>query len=324
MEMNFDPMTGKPIKAEPTQMRFDPMTGEPIKAESTQIRFDPMTGKPIGRVSMAVKKKKLNKGQKALIIMVSIVMIFAIGVWGVCSGTFLDKSGKVAVAMANTLIESADLLQNMDQWKIVKKDRNSGVRVASLSNSLPLVVAQGYRTDSIGFLDDILKEYWTQNSLDGLNRICDNLYEAMGRRENVITLVKLFMEEYKTLDFRDAGTKIFEIDGRDCKSKGYRTTLDSDFMSQILDDIEDLAEGDMERYFDSDTDTEQMFDLCQDMMDDFPDMDVTFYIYKNKLACIEFEYDFEDIQIAFSGGSTRMQNIQIIENGEIATEIRAR
>ena len=335
MEMKFDPMTGEPIKSETPQMRFDPMTGEPIKEQSVQMRFDPMTGKPLSGEPVVGKKKikekkprrKLGKGWKALIIVASIVVICAVGVCGVCSGVFLGKSGKVVIATANTLIESAQLLQNADDWKIEEKYGKENVQLASLGSSLPMAgmpVWQGYTADSTGFLDDILQEYWTQDHIDSLNEMCDDLYDATGRRENILTLVKLFMKEYKTLNFNEAGTEIFEIDGKDCKSRGYRTTLDSDFMRQIIDDIEDLADGDMERYFGSGENTREMFDACREMVDNFPDMDVTFYIYKNKLACIKFEYEREDMQIVFRGGSTRMQNIEIIENGEIITEIRAR
>ena len=47
-------------------------------------------------------------------------------------------------------------------------------------------------------------------------------------------------------------------------------------------------------------------------------------IHKNKLACIELEFEHEDIQIVFHGGRTRMQNMEIIENNETVTKIRAR
>ena len=57
------------------------------------------------------------------------------------------------------------------------------------------------------------------------------------------------------------------------------------------------------------------------MFDDMPDMDVTFYIYKNKLACIEIEADGDDMQIIFHGGDTRMQNVEVLVNDDTVLEL---
>lgn len=316
------------------EMRFDPMTGKPIQNETPQMRFDPMTGEPLSESNITQGKKrkekkqrrKLGKGHKALIIVAAVLAICVISVAGVLSGTFLGKSGKVALATANTLMESASMLQNIDNWDINEASNAEGVELASLTlqpmEDLP--VWTNYTASNNGLLDDMLRQSCTQDSIDSLNEICDALYNAASNKDNVITLAKAFRKEYKTLDFEAVGTEMFEIDGKDCRSKGYRTTVDATYMKQMVDDIENLADGDFDRYFGNDVDVDELFESCRNMMDKFPDTDITFYIYKNKLACIELEFEHEDIQIVFHGGRTRMQNMEIIENNETVTKIRAR
>ena len=64
-EMNFDPMTGKPIVNNDSPVRkqigFDPMTGEPVYEEEPaprkQVGFDPMTGEPVYEEDPVPKKQ---------------------------------------------------------------------------------------------------------------------------------------------------------------------------------------------------------------------------------------------------------------------------
>lgn len=312
------------------EMNFDPMTGEPVPKVDSPMRFDPMTGKPIGEPQAQKAKKvhrKMGKGKKALIVVASLVAVLTVAFCGIHSGVFLGKSGKVLVATANTLIESAQLLQNAEHWDVETAEGNrNGVELACAGDIslLGLPTWKIYTADSSGFLNDLLYGYWTQDSIDNFNEFCDTLYDAAGKKENVIGIGKIFLNRYQTLDFISSGTEFFEIDGEDRKCKGYQTTLDEDFVRDLVDDLEDYADQELDYYFEDDEERDEIFSILREMAKDFPETDVTFYIYKSKLACIEMDSREMDIEVLFQGGTTRMQHIQIRQNHEVVTEIRAR
>lgn len=139
------------------EMKYDPMTGEPVPKENSQMRFDPMTGKPMGEPqAQKVKKvhRKMGKGKKALVVLASLVVLLAVTFCGIHSGVFLGKSGKVLVAAVNTLIESAQLLQNAEHWDVETAEGNrDGVELACAGDIslLGLPTWKIYTADSSGF-----------------------------------------------------------------------------------------------------------------------------------------------------------------------------
>ena len=95
-------------------------------------------------------------------------------------------------------------------------------------------------------------------------------------------------------------------------------------MRDLVDDLEDYADQELDYYFEDDEERDEIFSILREMAKDFPETDVTFYIYKSKLACIEMDSREMDKEVLFQGGTTRMQHIQIRQNHEVVTEIRAR
>lgn len=63
---------------------------------------------------------------------------------------------------------------------------------------------------------------------------------------------------------------------------------------------------------------EDMFEEMRADVKDMEDIELSFYIYKNKIACIKMEYTETDnvIEIAFQGGDYRLQNIKMTTESE--------
>ena len=114
-EMNFDPMTGKPIQKE-EEVNFDPMTGKPIQKEE-EMNFDPMTGKPIQNMgersfgnnaaSSAPKKSKM------IWAIVAAAAVLVIVIVAVASGVFLGKSNRLLLAVKNTFEEQPRFIEDL-------------------------------------------------------------------------------------------------------------------------------------------------------------------------------------------------------------------
>ena len=131
--MNFDPMTGEPIKK-----NFDPMTGEPINNEQApgatvspeaaaepeattevltnnmsqqpEMSFDPMTGQPVGMQSK--KKGFLKSTASKVVLAIAIIAVVACGAAALAfSGVFASKSDKVLSAIKNTIADKGELTQ---------------------------------------------------------------------------------------------------------------------------------------------------------------------------------------------------------------------
>ena len=81
--------------------------------------------------------------------------------------------------------------------------------------------------------------------------------------------------------------------------------------------MEDTVRDSMESaYGYGDIYTEYYFDQLEDSISEIEDVDLTFFIYEKKLACVRVEIEDEEAEIRFLGGDTRMQNMQFLIDGE--------
>ena len=376
-EMKFDPMTGQPIQTESEpkapEMKFDPMTGQPVQAESQpkqpEMKFDPMTGQPVQAntsvpvYDIAGAKKKKRKLPVFMGIVVALVLVCGVAFAGVKSGVFLGKSGKVALATANTISETSHLTKSLQGLNIlasknctmdVDVDMGSGGRISAtygctssekqvsgtvripdagsidfiagidaneVKAKIPTlgndVYVYNYTKEKTGYLADQLD----QDTIDSIDELCKTIYSNKEQKKQSSELTKIFVEQYKELEFKSATKQSFEVNGKEHSCKGYQTTITEDDIQNLLDELEDYTGDQIGDTLDDQLDVRDAFNECRDMFDDMPDMDVTFYIYKNKLACIEIEADGDDMQIIFHGGDTRMQNVEVLVNDDTVLEL---
>ncbi len=148
--------------------------------------------------------------------------------------------------------------------------------------------------------------------LDALDEMLKGLYETKPEAEYNSDLIKTIIEEGKKLEFTRVDAEEFEVDKEDRKCKGIATTITRDCMQNILDEVEKVARESQDRTYGYDVGyIEEYFDGIEENIAEMEDVDVTFFIYKKKLACIRMEVEDTEAELCFLGGDTRMQNMQL-------------
>jgi hypothetical protein len=272
----------------------------------------------------------------------------------VSNGMFLSKPDKILLATKNTLEDQSHLMSDLDISGIVNSKsytigvavdsdygdveveyRNNGKKqlagkadlmyvgeaemCATLTkDELQLVapylddyvLVYNYMEDNDGYLVDVCDD----DVIDFINTSLEKLYnsdttEELGAAEDVVGV-------FRSLNFKDASSKNFEINGKNVNCKGYKTTIDEDVAEDILDYCQDYLNNlGLDEYSD-----EIMEELYHELSY-FPDIDTTVYIYKNELAAIIMEAEGEELEILFKGGDYRLQNIEINIEDETLLEI---
>ena len=373
--MNFDPMTGEPIKKEEpkVEMNFDPMTGEPIKKEEPKVEmnFDPMTGKPLkGGAIPPIPATPVNAGgfakkksSKKWLLALPILAVVVLGVAAFASGIFTGKATKVALAVANTLGEetklskkitandiilsgnytvSADMdvedvsvdvsLRVKDSEKQISGSANvSGIAVSflgALTNKevklqVPMLGDKVFLYNYTGKNNGYLVEELGDENIEAINSVLKAVSSEKSQTELAKKLTAVIKKEYKTLEFESAGKEKFEIDDKDRSCKGYTTTFTSDNWENIVEGMEDVVEEEYEDALDlAGQELNASFDELKRAMPEDIELEVTFYIYKNKLACIRMEEGSSDMELRFLGGDYRAQNMELEVDGQNYMEIK--
>ena len=135
-------------------------------------------------------------------------------------------------------------------------------------------------------------------------------------------LILTTREIINSIEFKNDGKKSFEVNGKSRNCKGYKTTIDEDMMKDWVDKYEETCSkyedavndalkmsGEDERYDD-------FFDGLKDILDDFPDVDLSLYLYKGQIAAIIVETKDEEITIEFRGGNYPSENMHVEMKGD--------
>lgn len=154
--------------------------------------------------------------------------------------------------------------------------------------------------DPKGDNDGFLCEQVRKKTLEEFNQVLEGI--ASGK-VSTKTLKKdlsaAWMKELKELEFKEVKAREFEVDNKDRECKGYRIRITENNIANILKSVGEK--------------TEEYEDVLDDLYDEIKhndfDLDVTFYIYKKKLAAVVLDMDNDKIFIEFQGGDYRMQNI---------------
>ena len=376
--LGYDQMTGQPIYGQPQQAAqptgFDPMTGQPIYGQPQQTAqptgFDPMTGQPIyGQPQQAAPAPQEKKKGKVPVIILSViagvVVLALLAVVGVKSGLFLSKGNKVAIATANTLSETPQLIKDlspimavtsgtfavtgnfeMDDVAVegtvsVDKTEVSAHGYASIDDFPEIdfaaevtpkgIKAQSKAISDLVFIyntaddkeDSFIAEMAGEDTLEMLDDALTALGEATEPTDFSKDLTQLIVAEYGELEFEKAKEKEFEVNGKDVKCKGYTVEVTEDNIMNIVDGMEDILD---ETYGDilkeagiSAKDITREIEYEIEGMDD---IELTFYLYKSKLAAVIAEVDRSKLEIEFQGGDYRMQNVVVSADRRDIMEIK--
>lgn len=155
------------------------------------------------------------------------------------------------------------------------------------------------------------------DSLDTFDEMLQSLYEGRPETEYNSDLMKTIIEEWNKLEFTKAETEEFEVDKPDRKCRGISVTITQDCMQNILDEAEKVSqESGGQTYGYNEGYVEEYFDEIEENLEEIDEIDVTFFIYKKKLACVRIEAEDQEAELCFLGGDTRMQNLQLNLDGE--------
>jgi len=206
-----------------------------------------------------------------------------------------------------------------------KFDLTAGIDAKNVSVQMPqlssYVFVYDYNKAVTGYLEDAFDE----DEIEMLNSALKSIVEDTDVKKLSSKLFKICKDELKSIKFVNADEKEFTIDEKDVVCKGYTAVVTSSNMIHIADEMEDLITDEYVSLlspFMSETmsmggsvDTEGLiadaFDELRDDLDDMEDIEISFYVYKNKLAGIILEIPDEDAkaELCFQGGDYRMQNM---------------
>ncbi len=131
---------------------------------------------------------------------------------------------------------------------------------------------------------------------------------------------EILMKWYQSMEFEKAGTREYEVNGQKKECTGYRLTLVSEDMTELLTDLEDLI---FAEYPDSLYNPYgDYFDMLWYLFEDMPDMDLTFYLYKNRVEGILMESAYgEEVEIICESDKKGNLEIDIDFMGETMVEM---
>lgn len=181
------------------------------------------------------------------------------------------------------------------------------------------VYVYNYTEKKTGYLADQLDE----EEIESIDELCKMIYSGKEQKKQGAELAGIFKDHYKKLKFKSVSKEKFEVNGKDRTCKGYQTTVTEDDLTELADQVEDYF---IDRFGDSMEDVtnfDETFDDIRDKFEGMDDVDVIFYIYKNKLACISLDNgDDDDAQLIFHGGDRRTQNMELVVDGDTVFEVR--
>lgn len=344
--VGYDPMTGEPIKKSMATNSFG---------------FDPMTGKPIEQGNHVTSKGKKSSrglmGVGAALVAVAAVIFVVFSV--IKSGVFLGAPDKVLLAMYNTVNDKDLICEALTPLELLQKDSctvslNAAIKQNELNieyantkkqkmvtgevrlEDIPSVEFTGIMTQNkilvqIPTIDSKIYSYSfdevNRNSylwevaedegidLEAVNGMLASVASKSSQKKTINGTVKNLLKEYRKLDFQKVATETYEVNGKMCKCKGYRTVITSENCLDMFDAVLAAQSSEVES-----TARRAMSEL-RDELRGMPDVDVTCYIYKNKLACVEVYCGGERVSVEFKGGKCRWQNLDVRYNRERVIEL---
>lgn len=162
--------------------------------------------------------------------------------------------------------------------------------------------------------DGYLCENMRKKELEQLNSMLESMTSDKADNKALQKeLTSALLQESETLEFKEAKPEEFEVDGQDRECKGYKVRINEKNLAHYMEAVGEITAKRMPKDM-MDEFTDEMEELIEEIEDDDFDLDITFYLYKKKLAAVTFEmddYGDEEWVIAFQGGDYRMQNVVI-------------
>lgn len=173
-----------------------------------------------------------------------------------------------------------------------------------------------YNRENNGYLMDILAGYGI--SPDVLNENLRSIHDSAksgNSAELYLALAKPLKEFYQKMEFKKTMKKGFEVDGRYASCQGYETTVTSQELRELVEEMQnalnDVGAVAISGNFPA------TLDNLSEVLNEIEDtqMQWRFYLYKKKLAGIQIDSEGTKVEILFLGGKRRSQNMALRING---------
>lgn len=161
----------------------------------------------------------------------------------------------------------------------------------------------------------IAKKIGSQN-LERFNTVLTGLYGGKEQKEIGKDILKEARKEFNKIKINKIEKQEFEIDGQKKDCVGYQFVISSDNVQNVLDAAEKAAK---KKYGDgtkiSEDPAGKIFMAVYDKVSAAGELECKVYLFRNKLAAIAVNYEIDgnkqNMEILFSGGDFRMQNMKI-------------
>jgi len=344
VERRFDPMTGEPIdpnKAyvspvppEPTKSGFNPkfvifgVIGLAIIAAivavlslfvfSKRVKVERAVAKTMS-IDSALYKDCKNLSDILKNDKYSAAVTFDGGkTLGSASGTIRvdGKDKQIALDAEISQIPEFSILAGIDKESVK-------LEVPEFSDYL---FVYNYTEDKSGYLVKMAGD----ETIDALDAFCGVLYNASASSDDyVVKVAKLTRDYEKKLKWKNAEARKLEVNDKKIKCKGYKTTIDKDMAIDFWDEFSELYLDEYEEYNSqlkklTGTNLKDTLKDIKTELKSMPDIDITFYIYKGQLACINVDAGKKggELDVFFKGGDFRAQNILIEADGDEVFELK--
>ena len=337
----FDPMTGEPIgqTSAPNQNMggFNPMTGEPIVSQEAQTSSGKKNKFPVvigvvaaiavaavlicvvissglfagkaGKVTVAIKNT-FKKTPHFVEVLEPLNILgkdkYTISASGEIDSIKMNgevrisnKEKQVSIKLDYDDYPSLEVLGSLDS-KAVK------VEIPVLSKN---VFVYNYKGKNTGYLMDALSE----DDVDIMNALLENVADGNAVTEKTYKdLQKVLKKEIKALKFTSAEKEEYTVNDKDVTCKGYTATITADNVISVVNGLEDVINDNLVSEFDTD-ELAEAFEDIRESAEYMEDIEVTFYIYKNKLAAVKMDSEEmnDEVELCFEGGDYRMQNMTL-------------
>jgi hypothetical protein len=202
-----------------------------------------------------------------------------------------------------------DKLQDLE-FVMVLNDKELKAQFPSLSSK---VFTYDYNSNKqSGY---IAKKIGSQN-LERFNTVLAGLYGGKEQKEIGKDILKEARKGFNKIKINKIEKQEFEIDGQKKDCVGYQFVISSDNVQNVLDAAEKAAK---KKYGDgtkiSEDPAGKIFMAVYDKVSAAGEMECKVYLFRNKLAAIAVNYEIDgnrqNMEILFSGGDFRMQNMKI-------------
>ncbi len=178
------------------------------------------------------------------------------------------------------------------------------------------IYVYNFKEEKTGYITELL----TEEEIELLDEMLQSVNSRENNTEFIAEVSGIFLSEFRGLNFEEVSKESFTVNGKSRSCKGYRAVVTADNALDVIEQLESVCKEEYGDEFSATFGT--AFKELEEIFEEMPDMELTFYLYKNQLACIDLVMQEEMISIEFLGGERPMQNVRIIDPyEEIAFEI---